>query len=292
MDTELNNGKPPPVEFIRYLLEHGQEKEARELEKRWKMQPMQIGCKPAPSTDTEKWLMKFITQDERLLKVKDHVRILAPIKCPVLIIGATGTGKELLARALHGSRTGAFVDINCAGMPENLIESELFGHTVGSFTGANKETKGLIAAAANGTLFLDEVGDLAYPLQAKLLRMLQEGVYRQVGGTINLPVSCRIVAATHWNLSECLSSCDVRPSGSPRFRDDLYARLSTFELHTLPLKARLDDIPLIISSLDPDGKFPQRVNWSATPLPFNVRSLQQLVLRHRVLGTSPFNVTD
>ena len=281
--------EPPSASLVKALADAGQMEIARELEKRF------LGKKIStimPSVTTEEWLLKFLTQDERMLALKEHVRKLANRKEPVLITGETGTGKELLAHALHGSRSGNFVDINCAGMPENLIESELFGHTQGAFTGAVKETTGLIAAAADGTLFLDEVGDLAYPLQAKLLRLIQENVYRQVGGTKNLPATCRIVAATHWPLHRCIASSDQKIPDGPKFRDDLYARLSTFELNTTPLRARLDDIPLILDMLDPEQKFPRNVDWSNTPLPFNVRSLQRIVARHNVLGISPFNVKE
>ena len=184
---------------------------------------------------------------------------------------------------------GPMVEVNCAAIPGELIESELFGHEKGSFTGADQRKIGKFQFADGGTLFLDEVGDMPYALQAKLLRVIQEGQYRQVGGTVNLKATCRFVAATHWKLDKCLASSE-RPEGAPKFRDDLYARLSMFELRTMPLKDRLNDIPLILNALDPDKKFPRNVDWSERPLPFNVRSLQRLVLQHKVLGKTPFGI--
>jgi transcriptional regulator with GAF, ATPase, and Fis domain len=279
----------PSHQMLQTLLDKGLIAEARKLElvERAKLPPEDR--LRAPSVDTELWLMKFITCHKKLLKLKDDVRILACVNDPVLITGETGTGKELIARALHGGRHGKFVDINCAGMPENLLESELFGHVKGSFTGAINDNAGLLEAAKDGTMFLDEVGDLGYILQAKLLRVIQEGYYRPVGGQENKRCTCRFIAATHWPLSQCLGKRDV---DKPKFRDDLYARLSVFELETLPLRERLEDIPLIIAKLDAKKKFPTTVNWQQTPLPFNVRSLQRLVRRHEVLGASPFNINE
>ena len=277
----------PSHQLLCTLIEKGLLEEARKMEAEQKAKlPLEDKLR-APSVETELWLRKFITSHPKLLKVKDSVRTLAGFNYPVLITGETGTSKELLARALHGGRPGRFVDINCAGMPENLLESELFGHVKGSFTGAVTDNVGLLEAARNGTLFLDEVGDLGYSLQAKLLRVIQEGYYRPVGGTENKQCFCRFVSATHWPLEQCLSN---RDPNKPRFRDDLFARLSTFELETLPLRERLDDINLILDVLDPKKLFPRTVNWKQTPLPFNVRSLQKMVIRHKVLGTTPFNI--
>ena len=285
----LNLGKRPSPEMLRSLIEAGLGEEVRAIEQRYPEVLIPKDGEVIANTETESWLLKFVTQHPRLQETKEHVRILASLQHPVLITGDTGTGKELLARALHGMRKGAFIDINCAAVTETLFESELFGHVKGAYTGALTDTLGLIGAAANGTLFLDEVGDMPYSLQAKLLRVIQEGQYRQVGGTTNLKCSCRFVAATHWKLDKCLASSD-RPEGAPKFRDDLYARLSMFELKTLPLRDRLSDIPLILDALDPDKKFPRNVDWSERPLPFNVRSLQRLVLQHKVLGKTPFGI--
>src|SRR3990167_3605638 len=170
-----NNTLPPeelnPNDAIAFLIESGMLEEAKQLEKRLPEHLRKQGREgfPIVSIATEEWLGKFITQDEDMKTVKKHVRILSLEQDPVLIYGATGTGKELIARALHGSRGGKFISINCAGLPEHLIESELFGHVKGSFTGAATDKQGLFAEAQGGTLFLDEVGELPMTLQAKLL---------------------------------------------------------------------------------------------------------------------------
>lgn len=234
-------------------------------------------------------LEKFITQDEDMLQMKKHVLVLANISDTVLIQGETGTGKELIARALHGNRKGKFIAINCAGMPENLIESELFGYSAGAFTDAKRNTAGLIEAAKDGTLFLDEVGDLGFQLQAKLLRCIQERTYRPVGSKDEVEFNARIISATHMELSELVRA--------DKFRKDLYARLCTFVVKLKPLRHRVNDIPKIIESLiTQDSKpFPtdkyivKALPCDATTLDLslNVRSLQQIVRRWQVLGELP-----
>lgn len=227
---------------------------------------------------TNKWLDQLITQDERMLKLKEDVLKLIPHEDCVLIRGETGTGKELIARALHGSRKGPFMAINCAGMPDTLIESELFGHAKGSFTGAEKTKIGLMELAENGTLFLDEIGELNMPTQAKLLRVIQERSVRRVGGDQEIKINCRIVSATHRELSHS------------EFRKDLYYRISTFELVTIPLHDRWQDISLIVAALDVDKKIPSIeifCNFPYRKLEGNVRQLQQLVRRFYVLGEMP-----
>lgn len=227
------------------------------------------------------FLNKIITQHPLMLELKHKVKILASLQEPVLITGETGTGKELIARALHGKREpNRFVDLNCAGMPEYLIESELFGHSAGSFTGAHKDKVGLMEEANNGTLFLDEFGELPLVMQAKLLRALQEMKIRRIGSNRNIAINCRIVCATHHNLKE---DCKNR-----FFRDDLYARIKRFELRTIPLKERMDDIPAIISNLDSEGDFPQeKVEWEKVDLTHNYRELQDIVARWKVLKELP-----
>lgn len=265
--TLTNTQQTPSPELIQFLYNKGMVQEAKELERKWGL-----------STETEDWLLKFITQDEEMIKLKEKIRKLAPEDDPVLIQGETGTGKELLARALHGARKGKFVAINCAGMPRELVESELFGHAQGSFTGATKAVPGLIEVAEEGTLFLDEIGDLAFDTQAKLLRVLQERTIRAVGGKEDKKIDVRFVAASHFNLAE-----RVKES---KFRLDLYARLSTFELFTKPLKDRIGDIPLIARSLGVDiSKF--QINWKEIDLTLNVRTIQQIIRRYQVLGTLP-----
>jgi two-component system response regulator AtoC len=199
----------------------------------------------------------------------------------VLLTGESGTGKELLARALHRlSRRarGPWVAVNCAAIPENLLESELFGHAKGAFTGAHAARAGLFEQADGGTLFLDEIGDLPAPLQAKLLRVLQEGAIRRLGGAKEEPVDVRIVAAS------------AQPLSPPRFREDLYYRLAVVHLHVPPLRERAEDVPLLVDHLldalcarmrlprplvDPDA---MRV-LLAHPWPGNVRQLENVLER-------------
>ncbi|HEU0175718.1 MAG TPA: sigma-54 dependent transcriptional regulator [Blastocatellia bacterium] len=170
----------------------------------------------------------------------DHIALSARSSSTVLIVGESGTGKELIARAIHemSERKGAFVPVNCAAIPEELIESELFGHTGSAFTGAKQPRAGLIEASDGGTLFLDEVGELPLPVQPKLLRSLQEGAVRRVGANAEQTVDLRVVAATNRDLEQ-----DVR---NGRFREDLFWRLNVIRLNAPPLRGRPFDIPLLV----------------------------------------------
>jgi two-component system NtrC family response regulator len=185
----------------------------------------------------------IITRDPAMLRLCRTIEKVAPTSATVLIHGESGTGKELLARALHESsprRGERFVAINCAAIPENLLESELFGYEKGAFTGAVKQTLGKIETANGGTLFLDEIGDLPIALQAKLLRFLQERVIERIGGRQEIPVDLRIVCATHQSLKEQITQ--------GRFREDLYYRLAEIVVEIPPLRARPGDAALLAHS--------------------------------------------
>jgi two-component system NtrC family response regulator len=182
----------------------------------------------------------IITRDPAMLRICRTIEKVAPTSATVLILGESGTGKELLARALHAAsprRAERFIAINCAAIPENLLESELFGYEKGAFTGAVKQTIGKIETANGGTLFLDEIGDLPISLQAKLLRFLQERVIERIGGRQEIPVDLRIVCATHQSLKEQITQ--------GRFREDLYYRLAEIIVEIPPLRARLGDAALL-----------------------------------------------
>jgi len=185
-------------------------------------------------------LSGIIARDPGVLKVCRNVEKVAPSDVTVMLLGESGTGKELLARALHqlSPRHGKrFMAINCAAIPESLLESELFGYEKGAFTGAAKQTLGKIESASGGTFFLDEVGDLPMSLQAKILRFLQERVIERIGGREEIPVDVRIVCATHQNLKEMIAA------GS--FREDLYYRLSEIVVTIPPLRERAGDAALL-----------------------------------------------
>ena len=185
-------------------------------------------------------LSGLITRDPAMLRVCRMVEKVAGSNATVMLLGESGTGKEVLANGLHQAsprREGKFVAINCAAIPENLLESELFGYEKGAFTGAGKTTPGRIEAANGGTLLLDEIGDLPLPLQSKLLRFLQERVIERVGGRQVIPVDVRIVCATHQDLPAL--------TRSGRFREDLYYRLAEIVVNIPPLRERLGDPALL-----------------------------------------------
>ena len=231
----------------------------------------------------EEWRRDFVTQSPRMENVLHQARLVAQSEASVFIQGASGTGTELLARAIHrASRRsqGPFVAVNCAAIPENLLESELFGHRKGSFTGASYDHKGLIPAADQGTLFLDEIGDMPFALQAKLLRVLQDREVRAVGATQSAPVDVRIVSATHRDLDTQMKE--------GRFREDLYYRLNVVSLQLPPLSERREDIvPLAAHYLkataarygkDVKAFAPEAMQLLlAAPWPGNVRQLVNVI---------------
>ncbi len=185
-------------------------------------------------------LAGIISRDPGMLKACRDIEKVAPSDATVMVLGESGTGKELLTRALHQLSPRAskrFLAINCAAIPENLLESELFGYEKGAFTGAARQTRGKIEFADGGTLFLDEIGDLPMPLQAKLLRFLQERVIERIGGREEIPVDVRVVCATHQNLRELIKVS--------RFREDLFYRLSEIVITIPPLRDRQGDATLL-----------------------------------------------
>jgi two-component system, NtrC family, response regulator len=232
----------------------------------------------------------IITNAPEMLKVARTIERVAPADVSVMLLGASGTGKELLARGLHQSsprRNGAFVAINCAAIPENLLEAELFGYEKGAFTGAIKTTEGKIELAAGGTLFLDEVGDIPLPLQVKLLRFLQERVIERIGGRKAIPIDTRIVCATHQNLEDMIAET--------RFREDLYYRLAEIVIRIPSLAERHGDVTLLARhfaqrfarSLNPQvrGLSPDALatlnDWK---WPGNVRELENRIKRAVIMA--------
>lgn len=186
----------------------------------------------------------LIGETPPMQRVKTLVEKIAPTESAVLILGETGTGKELVARRIHELSARAdmpFVAVNCGALPENLVESELFGHKKGAFTGADQARKGLIEVANGGTLFLDELGELDKAMQVKLLRVLESGEVRRVGENEAFHVDVRLVCATNQHLQEMVAE--------GRFREDLFFRVNTFEIHLPPLRERKDDIPALARSL-------------------------------------------
>jgi formate hydrogenlyase transcriptional activator len=215
----------------------------------------------------------------------DQIRIVAPTDATVLIEGETGTGKELIAHAIHTHsrrRNRPFVKLNCAAIPLGLLESELFGHEIGAFTGAVAQKLGRFEAANGGTLFLDEIGDIPLELQAKLLRVLQEQEFERLGSTCTRRVDVRMVAATNQNLGGMVAE--------KQFRMDLYYRLNVFPIALPPLRLRTEDIPMLVAHFVhkyAERMFKQvpRISTHAMetllhyPWPGNIRELQNFVER-------------
>jgi len=238
---------------------------------------------------------KIIGQTPQILEITAMIEKVAPSDARVLVTGENGTGKELVARSLHdmSNRNKApFIEVNCAAIPAELIESELFGHEKGAFTSAVKDRKGKFELASGGTLFLDEIGDMSLSAQAKVLRALQENLIQRVGGEKDIKVDCRIVAATNKDLRK-----EIKEG---RFREDLFHRLAVILIHVPSLNERRDDIPLLtthfLSLICQDHGIPtknidaaavsalQKLNWTG-----NIRELRNIIERLVIL--SDHNIT-
>lgn len=239
------------------------------------------------------WRAHILTRSPLMEDVLSRARLVAASEASVFIHGESGSGKELLAQAIHKASPRAdkpFVAVNCGAIPEALLESELFGHRRGAFTGATKDHEGLFLSAEGGTLFLDEIGDMPLPLQVKLLRVLQERQVRPVGSTRAVPVNVRIISATHRNLSEEMVA--------GRFREDLYYRLNVVSLELPSLSERREDIPLLANHFLQTlaQKYDKTLSGFASdamerlvsaPWPGNVRQLYNLVEQMVILSTTP-----
>ena len=239
------------------------------------------------------WRESIVSRSNVMAEVLAEARLVAASQAPVLIRGESGSGKELLARAIHAASPRAhrpFVAVNCGAIPEPLLESELFGHVKGAFTGALANHRGLFQAADGGTLLLDEIGDMPMPLQVKLLRVLQEHQVRPVGASASVPIDVRILSATHRDLEAALAE--------GQFREDLYYRLNVVSLTLPSLDVRREDIPLLAQHFLQKlaTKYDKRLNGFAPEAlkaltmaawPGNVRQLHNVVEQVSALATSP-----
>ena len=244
------------------------------------------------SEATDDWRSEIITRSPLMEERLAQAHMVAGTDARVLITGESGTGKELLARGIHKAsprRNKAFVAINCSAMAEELLESELFGHEKGSFTGAIKQHRGLFQAADGGTLMLDEIGDMPPRLQVKLLRVLQENTIRPVGSTESVPVNVRVISATHRDLQQLMAS--------GQFREDLFYRLNVVHIEMPALSRRREDIPLLVAHFlaqiaRETGQrkiyAPEAVELLATAdWPGNIRQLSNVVRQNIALSQTP-----
>jgi len=240
----------------------------------------------------------IIGETAEIIRIKEMIEKVAPSDARVLITGGNGTGKELVARSLHdnsGRRKMPFIEVNCAAIPSELIESELFGHEKGAFTSAVKDKKGKFELGSGGTLFLDEIGDMSASAQAKVLRALQENVIQRVGGEKDIKVDCRVIAATNKDLRKEIAE--------GRFREDLYHRLAVILIHVPALNDRRDDIPMLAEhfltmvcaehgvsrkSFSADALAQLReTNWSG-----NIRELRNIIERLVILCGQEITAED
>ncbi|MFA7388348.1 MAG: sigma-54 dependent transcriptional regulator [Thiohalobacteraceae bacterium] len=237
----------------------------------------------------------LVGSSRAIQQVRKYIQQVADSEANVLILGESGTGKEVVARNLHynsSRRDKAFVPINCGAIPSELLESELFGHEKGAFTGAISARQGRFEMAEGGTLFLDEIGDMSLPMQVKLLRVLQERTFERVGSNKSIVTNVRVVAATHRNLEEALKE--------GKFREDLFYRLNVFPIEMPPLRERAEDIPMLVNELirriEHEKRGSVRLTSAAVmalchyPWPGNVRELANVIERMAILH--PFGVVD
>jgi two-component system response regulator PilR (NtrC family) len=275
--------KPFKVEELRIVIEKALEKKVLSSENRRLRRELRSQSRGR----------NIIGHSAAMQQLYDLIAQVAETKTNVLVSGESGTGKELVARAIHEQsprNDQPFVAINCGAIPENLLESELFGHMKGAFTGAVQTKAGLFEAASGGTLFLDEIGELSQPLQVKLLRALQERAIRRVGDTVDRKVDVRIVSATNRRLEDEVAA--------GRFREDVYYRLNVIQLELPPLRDRVEDIPLLAQHFirvfaeelgkDVEGMDAAAYEMlSAYAFPGNVRELENLIERAVALTHQP-----
>ena len=237
----------------------------------------------------------LVGSSQKIREVRRLIEQVAAKDATVLLLGESGTGKEVVARNVHyhsDRRYKPFVPVNCGAIPTELLESELFGHEKGAFTGAISARRGRFEMAGGGTLFLDEIGDMPLAMQVKLLRVLQERTFERVGGNKSIRADVRIIAATHSNLEQGIET--------GKFREDLYYRLNVFPIETPPLRARIEDLPLLVNDLINRVEHDKRGSIRLTPAaldslcryqwPGNVRELANLVERLVILY--PYGVVD
>ncbi len=271
--------KPFKNDEILLVLKKAEERERLKAENRRLKEEMLKECSFA----------SMISSNRQMLEIFSLIRKVCDFKTTVLILGESGTGKELIARALHFNskrRNAPFVAVNCGAIPENLLESELFGHVKGAFTDASSDKAGLFEQADGGTLFLDEIGEMPLALQVKLLRVLQEGEIRRVGGGVSKKVDVRVISATSKNLEQEVAQ--------GRFREDLYFRLNVLSVALPPLRERIEDIPLLVdhflekygAELAKEGMrcSPETMKvLMSYPWPGNIRELENSIQRGLLL---------
>ncbi len=261
------------------------------IDRAWRMAELQAENRRLQALHQPDALSGLITRDAEMMRISRTIERVAGADATVLLLGESGTGKEVLAQGLHAAskRGGRFVAINCAAIPENLLESELFGYEKGAFTGASKTTPGKIETAHNGTLMLDEIGDLPHSLQAKLLRFLQQRTVERLGGRSEIPVDVRVVCATHQDLKKLI--------GESRFREDLFYRLAEIVVNIPPLRARTGDAVLLAHAFLRRFAQDQRRSSLAFgddaikaieqhPWPGNVRELLNAIKRASIMAES------